>query len=315
MSVTTNRFGMNKRIVFFGNERLVSGLESTDAPILRGLIERGYQVVAVVSHYSDSKSRNQRPLEVAEIAKKHDIPLYLPARPSEISDEIRSLKPDAAVLVAYGRIISQAVIDLFPLGIINIHPSLLPEFRGPTPIESAILNGATTTGVSIMKLSAGMDDGPVFAQQEITIANDTKQELYSKVVDSSTALLFSVLPSILDGTLQPKAQNDAKATYSKLIEKSDGIIDWNKPAVAIERQIRAYAGWPQSKTTLAGIDIVITQASVNELSLQVGTIDVGKNRLTVGTGDKSLDILTLKPAGKKEMPVQAFLSGYRSQLS
>lgn len=306
---------MNKRIVFFGNERLVSGLESTDAPILRGLIERGYQVVAVVSHYSDSKSRNQRPLEVAEIAKKHDIPLYLPARPSEISDEIRSLKPDAAVLVAYGRIISQAVIDLFPLGIINIHPSLLPEFRGPTPIETAILNGATTTGVSIMKLSAGMDDGPVFAQQEITIANDTKQELYSKVVDSSTALLFSVLPSILDGTLQPKAQNDAKATYSKLIEKSDGIIDWNKPAVAIERQIRAYAGWPQSKTTLAGIDIVITQASVNELSLQVGTIDVGKNRLTVGTGDKSLDILTLKPAGKKEMPVQAFLSGYRSQLS
>lgn len=306
---------MNKRIVFFGNERLVSGLESTDAPILRGLIERGYQVVAVVSHYSDSKSRNQRPLEVAEIAKKHDIPLYLPARPSEISDEIGSLKPDAAVLVAYGRIISQAVIDLFPLGIINIHPSLLPEFRGPTPIESAILNGTTTTGVSIMKLSAGMDDGPVFAQQEITIANDTKRELYSKVVDSSTALLFSVLPSILDGTLQPKAQNDAKATYSKLIEKSNGIIDWNKPAVAIERQIRAYAGWPQSKTTLAGIDIVITQASVNELSLQVGTIDVGKNRLTVGTSDKSLDILTLKPAGKKEMPVQAFLSGYRSQLS
>lgn len=306
---------MNKRIVFFGNERLVSGLESTDAPILRGLIERGYQVVAVVSHYSDSKSRNQRPLEVAEIAKKHYIPLYLPARPSEISDEIGSLKPDAAVLVAYGRIISQAVIDLFPLGIINIHPSLLPEFRGPTPIESAILNGTTTTGVSIMKLSAGMDDGPVFAQQEITIANDTKQELYSKVVDSSTALLFSVLPSILDGTLQPKAQNDAKATYSKLIEKSDGIIDWNKPAVAIERQIRAYAGWPQSKTTLAGIDIVITQASVNELSLQVGAIDIGKNRLTVGTGDKSLDILTLKPAGKKEMPVQAFLSGYRSQLS
>jgi len=306
---------MNKRIVFFGNERLVSGLESTDAPILTGLIERGYQVAAVVSHHSASKSRNQRPLEVAEIAKKHNIPLYLPAKPNEIIDEIRSLKPDAAVLVAYGRIISQAVIDLFPLGIINIHPSLLPEFRGPTPIESAILNGNTKTGVSIMKLSAGMDDGPVFAQQKIPLAGDTKQEVYKKVVDSSTQLLFDILPSILDGSLQPKAQDDTKATYSKLIDKSDGIIDWNKPAIQIEREIRAYAGWPQSKTNLAGIDIVITQASVNELRLPIGAIDTDKNRLTIGTSDKSLDILMLKPAGKKEMPVQAFLSGYKSQLA
>lgn len=306
---------MNKRIIFFGNERLTSGLESTDAPILNGLIERGYKVVAVISHHSDSKSRNQRPLEVAEIAKNHDIPLYLPAKPSDIIHEIKDLRPDAAVLVAYGRIIGQAVIDLFPLGIINIHPSLLPEYRGPTPIESAILNGNHKTGVSIMKLSAGMDDGPVYAQQEILVENDTKQELYEKVISVSTQLLFDVLPTILNETLTPKEQDSTNATYSKLIDKSDGIIDWSKPAVQLEREIRAYAGWPQSKTTLAGIPVVITKAAINDLVLAPGAMRADKKQLIIGTGDQSLEIQALKPAGKKEMPVQAFLSGYRSQLN
>lgn len=306
---------MNKRIIFFGNERLISGLESTNAPILSGLIEKGYSVVAVVSHHSDSKSRNQRPLEVAEIAKNHNIPLYLPSKPSEIIDDIRSLQPDIAVLVAYGRIISQKVIDLFPSGIVNIHPSLLPKYRGPTPIESAILNGDEKTGVSIMQLSAGMDDGPVYAQKDIAMHNDTKQELYQKVVDTSTRLFFETFPSILDDALQPIAQININATYSQLIEKSDAIIDWNKTAIQLEREVRAYAAWPQSRTALAGIDVVITEASVtNEDALEPGQIHAEKSRLLIGTGSTPLEVLRIKPAGKKEMPIQAFLSGYKTQL-
>ena len=306
---------MNKRIIFFGNERLVSGLDSTDAPILSGLVEKGYDVVAVVSHHTDSKSRNQRPLEVAEIAQKHDIPLFLPNKPSEIDQEIRNLKPDIAVLVAYGRIISQTIIDLFPMGIVNIHPSLLPKYRGPTPIESAILNGDTQTGVSIMQLSAGMDDGPVYAQRTIELEKDTKMELYEKVTATSTELFFEVFPSILNDSLKPTDQDDIQATYSKLLDKKDGVIDWGKPAEQLEREIRAYAHWPQSRTRLAGIDVMIADATVNnDVLLAPGTIQASKQRLLIGTSTTALEISSIKPAGKKEMPVQAFLSGYRSLI-
>jgi len=129
------------RVVFFGNERLVSGLQQTDAPILRGLIERGYDVVAIVSHHSETRSRKERELEVATIARDHGIPLLLPSKPAEILEQLITFNADIAVLAAYGRIIGQKVIDIFPLGIINIHPSLLPRYRGPTPIETALLNG------------------------------------------------------------------------------------------------------------------------------------------------------------------------------
>lgn len=316
ISETTQLSGMSERIIFFGNERLVSGLESTDAPILKGLIEQGYHVVGVISHHSESKSRTQRPLEVAEIARQHGIPLYLPNKPSEIIDEIRALNPTIAVLVAYGRIITQSVIDLFPQGIINIHPSLLPKYRGPTPIESAILNGDTETGVSIMQLSAGMDDGPVYDQRRLALGNDSKQELYEKIVAVSTDLFFAVFPTILDGTLLPQEQDSTKATYSKLIQKDDGRIDWKQPAIQIERAIRAYHSWPQSRTTLGSLEVIITKAHVIKESEHTspGKVTVDNNRLIVETGADSLEIDFLKPLGKKEMPASAFLSGYMSQL-
>jgi methionyl-tRNA formyltransferase len=312
--------GQNKRIVFFGNERLVSGLESTDAPILSGLIESGYTIVAVVSHHSESKSRNQRPLEVATIAEKHNIPLYLPDKPSEITFELSELKPDIAVLVAYGRIINQTVIDIFPDGIINIHPSLLPQYRGPTPIESVILNGDSKTGVSIMKLSAGMDDGPVYAQRPIEgVGDNDKNSLYKKVSATSTDLFFDIFPQILNGTLQPTNQLDEEATYSKLIQKSDGVVDWMKPAAQLEREVRAYTGWPQSRAKLGSIDTIITKAHVVPISDgEPGHITItdenGMVNLMVNTTEGYLCIDEIKPLGKKEMPISAFLSGYRSQL-
>lgn len=308
--------GLTKRIIYFGNERLISGLDKTDAPILRGLIDKGYNIVAVVSHHSDSNSRNQRQLEVAEIASEHGIPVLLPNRPSDIIDELKAFNADIAVLAAYGRIISQQVIDLFPMGIVNIHPSLLPHYRGPTPIESVILNGDPETGVSIMQLAAGMDDGPVYGQRTLTVTNDIdKFQLYQQIVDLSTALFFDLFPAIIDGSLQPVAQS-GDATYSKLIEKSDSIIDWTKPAVQIERNIRAYAGWPQSRTTLGPLDVIITRAQSTTMGPAVpGKLMVEKDHLFVGSSTDWLEILELKPLGKQKMPVKAFLAGYRSQIS
>lgn len=304
------------KVVYFGNERLVSGLQTTDAPVLRGLIERGYDVVAVVSHFSESQSRNNRVLEVGEIAKQHNIPLLMPAKPSEILDELRSLQADVAVLASYGRIVSQEIIDVFPKGIINIHPSLLPQYRGPTPIESAILDGAKKTGVSIMKLSAGMDEGPVYTQQSFDLlGNETKFNLYHRVVELTNSLFFDIFPKIIEGTIDPQPQSQENVSYSKLIQKKDGNINWNSTAIDIERQIRAYQGWPQSRTTIGGIDVIITKAHVVSGSAEPGTFSLVDNTLVVGTAQDQIAIDTLKPSGKKEMPIEAFLAGYKSRLS
>lgn len=255
----------SKRLVFFGNERLVSGLKQTQAPILRGLIERGYDIAAIVVNHTPTQSRNARPLEVASIATEHNIPLLTPHRPIDCLETLTELNADAAVLAAYGNIIPKRIIDLFdPIGIINIHPSLLPQYRGPTPIETTIVNGDTTTGVSIMRLAPGMDDGPLFGQATVEIPpNSTKFELYDTLSTAGADLLFSLLPHILDTSLQPTPQQDSDVSYTSLITKTDGIIDpLTEDAQTIERKVRAYLGFPKSKLSFKDIDVIVTSASV-----------------------------------------------------
>ena len=305
------------KIVYFGNERLVSGLDKSNTPILIDLIESGYDVVAIIAHHTDSGSRNKRELEVAKIAKKHNIPLLLPNRPLEILDDLRAFDADIAVLVSYGRIISQNVINIFPKGIINVHPSLLPRYRGPTPIESALQNGDNETGVSIMQLSAGIDEGPVYAQARVQIEqNDEKFDVYKKIVNASKILLHDCLPQIIEGTLEPIAQKHSEATYSKIIHKSDGNIDWDKSATHLANEIRAFKGWPQSRTKLGDIDVIITKAHTTKESGEPGLINIENNStLVVNAGNGQLSIDALKPLGKKEMPITAFLAGYKSKIN
>ncbi|MDN5274115.1 MAG: methionyl-tRNA formyltransferase [Candidatus Saccharibacteria bacterium] len=294
----------SKPLLFFGNERLVSGLKTTNAPVLTALIEHGYTIAAVVSHHSDGKSRNNRELEVAQVAANHDIPVYLPNRPSEIRDELIALGAEAAILVAYGRIIPQSIIDIFPKGIINIHPSLLPNYRGPTPIESAITNGDKETGVSIMQLTAGMDEGPVYAQTTVPlIGTETKFDLYEKLSDASVELLLKVLPTILDSSLQPTSQDDSKATYCQLLSKSDSQLSPTTfTAAEAERRVRAHLGFPKTKTALLGHDIIITKAHVETEP---------KTPLDIECRDGaflSVDEL-IAPSGRA-MSSEAFLRGY-----
>lgn len=295
------------KLVFFGNERLVSGLKATSAPILRGLIERGYDIAAIVAHHSDTKSRNGRPLEVAAIADAHHIPLLTPDKPSDIINQLEAFHAAAGVLVAYGRIVPQRVIDIFPRGIINIHPSLLPAYRGPTPIETPILYGASTSGVSIMSLSAKMDAGPVYAQATFPIdPRATKFDVYDTASTTSARLLFEVLPSILDGSLQPIAQNEADATYCHLFSKSDGLIDpIAMSAAQADAHVRACLGYPGSRLTLGSIEVILTSTHVSATPTELSIKCADGNYLAIDS---------LKPVGKKEMPAQAFLMGYKSRL-
>jgi len=275
------------KVVFFGNEKLATGLPATKPIIQDALRAAGFEIELTVTG----------PLS-----------------------ELKLHESKLAVLAAYGHIIPQRALDEFPMGVINIHPSLLPKYRGPTPIESAILDGVTKTGVSIMRLTAGMDEGPVYEQKAIHLTgNETKAELAEVLQKLGAELLVEVLPAIADGSLSPRQQShpDRDATYCKKISKEDGRIDWNKPAEQIEREIRAYEQWPKSYTTLAGKDVIITKAHVNEpstpysvLRTQAEVSVTSTKEISVQTGKGLLIIDALKPAGKKEMSAQEFLLGY-----
>lgn len=305
---------ISEPIVFFGNERLATGV-TTSAPTLSALIARGYTVVAVVTNYNEAITRKSRELEVKTIAEKNNIPVLLPETLIAIKDQLKDFNAIAGILAAYGKMVPQEIIDLFPLGIINIHPSLLPKHRGPTPIESVILNGSTETGVSLMKLVKSMDAGPVYAQTNLDLnGNESKQELADVLGKIGADLLIKHLPSILSKINKGKDQLETEATYDRLITKLDGAIDWNMRAEAIVRQIRAYKGWPGSRSELLGKDALILEAEIINKTGVPGEVLVQDKQLVVCSGEQAVNILKLKPAGKQEMTGQAFLAGYGKHL-
>jgi len=297
-------------IVFFGTEDF-------SLTALRTLVEADFPVVAVVTKPDSPKGRGHAiiPPAVKTYAETHGITVWQPQKLADITDEIEKLDHPAGVLVSYGKIIPQATLDLFTPGIINLHPSLLPKYRGPSPVETAIAAGDKETGISIIKLIAAMDAGPIYRQIRIPLhGKETAEELYVELGRQGSELLVETLPPILDGSLQPSNQAD-DATYCKLLSKDDGTINWNTAAATIEARIRAYHIWPQSRTTLGDIDVIITAAEVIDSRDSIpGSLTVENGSLIVGTGQDSLRILTLKPLGKKEMPVGAFLSGYHNHL-
>lgn len=313
-SKTTKTSGKT-RIVFFGNERIATGV-TTLAPTFQALVDNGYEVAAVVSNYEKGHSRNARHLEIEKVASEHGVPVLLPTRPADILNQLRSFGAEAAILVAYGKIVPQSVIDIFPKGIINIHPSLLPLHRGPTPLESVMLAGDKKTGVSLMRLVKAMDAGPVYAQSEILLSgNERKQELADTLLDIGSSMVIELLPGILEGTVVPLPQDDSRATYDRLLSKDDGVINWSKTAEQIEREVRVFEGWPKSRTEIAGKDVIITEAHaapLNHPGYKPGevntTTEPGMLKITCGEGCLVID--KLKPAGKNEMTTSSFLAGY-----
>ena len=276
------------------------------------MVEAGHHVAAVVIAQGPAdKSRRGRELEIAQVAQAHNIPIISPAKPEQASDQLAALKADVGVLVAYGNLVSASVINLFPAGIINIHPSLLPLHRGSTPIESVILEGEGQTGVSLMQLVEAMDAGPIYDQQKVALSgSETKQELADKLAAIGSELVINNLQGIIDGSTKPVPQDDAAATQDSRISKADGILDWSKPAAQLENEVRAYLGWPRSRTELAGIPIVITKAQAAAGDGKAGAILIKDKQLGVYCAEGLLLIDRLIPAGKKEMTAQAFLAGY-----
>jgi methionyl-tRNA formyltransferase len=230
-------------------------------------------------------------------------------------------KSSLAILIDFGIIISQTVIDYFPLGIINSHFSLLPEWRGADPITFAILSGQKQTGVSLMLLDEHMDEGLLLAQSVCDIPSDvTTPSLTSKLIQISDSMLKATVPLYLRHEVVPISQDQVNIvgnklpSYSHKLTKDDGIIDWTKSAAQLEREIRAFSEWPRSHTTLANREVIIINATVSNMTGKPGAVFVNNKQLLIHCGQGSLDIQRLKPAGKAEMSIAAFLAGYRKFL-
>jgi methionyl-tRNA formyltransferase len=290
---------MSKTILFFGTEAF-------SLTALKGLVEAGYRIAAVVTKPDSISGRHQKstPPVVKTYATEHDIPVWQPNKLFEIHNDIVALGDVVGVLVSYGKIIPASIIDLFNPGIINVHPSLLPMYRGPSPIESAIKDGLDETGVSIMQLTPKMDAGPVYAHiRHPLTGTEVYPLLYQTLANAGIALLLHILPAIIDGSLLPSPQNDNESTYCQLLDKKDALLQPDKiTATEAERLVRAYLDFPRTKIGIGDNMIIITKSHVS--SNQRSILDVP----CMDGEYLSIDEL-IAPSGKT-MSASAFLNGY-----
>jgi methionyl-tRNA formyltransferase len=238
------------------------------------------------------------------------------ARDEKFISELRELKPDLIVVVAYGQILPQTILDLPKNGCVNVHTSLLPKYRGASPIQSAILNGETETGVTIMKMDAGLDTGEIISQRRIPILpEDNSQTLHDKLAQLGAELLVQTIPDFVAGKIQPQPQPKEGATYAAKIKKEDGQIDWNEPAEKILNRLRAFTPWPgafiflkkESKLEL----LKIWRAEVAEKSGGAGEIlSADKNGIVVACGKNALRIMELQREGGRRLMAEQFLAGH-----
>lgn len=277
------------------------------------LLVKNFPVEAVVTKPKPGHHRGDFP--VLDVATKLGLKILTVTDRKSLSELFASkpVKSRLGIVIDFGIIITQDVIDYFELGIVNSHFSLLPRWRGADPISFAILEGDEKTGVSLMVIDSGLDTGKLITQRVLQLdGSETVPTLTRKLIELSNLLLVEYLPKYITGDIKPHNQpHPDRVTHSRKLTKDDGLIDWTKPAEVIERQIRAFLEWPKSRTKLASTEVIITQAHVVDDSGKPGEIKTDNKQLVVLTGNKALAIDKLKPAGKAEMSAQAFLAGYK----
>jgi methionyl-tRNA formyltransferase len=300
-------------LVFCGTPRFA-------VPTLEALVNAGFPVGLVVTQPDKPRGRG---LALAPSAVKESaLALQLPVTQPETiksNDEFRArltaLKPDAIIVVGYGRIIPQWMIDLPRFGNINLHASLLPKYRGAAPIQWAIARGETVTGVTIMRIDAGLDTGDILLQKEMPIKNeDTAETLAPTLAAIGADLMVDTLHRLQADTIAPRPQDHANATLAPILKKQDGRIDFHRTAQEICNRLRGFQPWPGAFTIFRGKNLHVWQAAVSQHSLPPGELWVESNCLFVGCGEgTALALLEVQPEGKKRMPAGDFVHGYRPQ--
>ena len=289
-------------------------------PTLTSLVEGGFHVRLVVTQPDRPKGRG---LElVASPIKQCSLKLELPiAQPESIKNnadfraQLTDLNPDAIIVVGYGRIIPQWMLDLPPLGNINLHASLLPKYRGAAPIQWAIARGESITGVTTMKIDAGLDTGDILLQQEIPIApNDTAETLAPKLAVVGADLTVTTLRGLQGDTIRSRQQDHSQATLAPILKKEDGLIDFSRSATEILNRLRGFQPWPGAYTKFRGKNLQVWKALAHDRALLSSELIVEGDRLLVGCGQSTaIEILELQLEGKKRASSPDFLRGYRPQ--
>jgi methionyl-tRNA formyltransferase len=294
------------------------GTPSFAVPTLDRLAESGFQVQLVVTQPDRPKGRG---LElVLSPVKRRAVELELPiAQPetiknnAEFRDQLSGLKPDCIIIVGYGRIIPQWMLDLPPLGNINLHASLLPKYRGAAPIQWAIARGERATGITTMKIDAGLDTGDILLQRELAIAsNDTAETLGPKLATMGADLTVETLRGLQAHNISPRRQDHAQATLAPILKKEDGIIDFSRLASETLNRMRGFQPWPGAYTRFRGKNLQIWQAAALDFTLQASELKIDGNRLFAGCGGSTaIEVLELQLEGKKRTSAADFIRGYR----
>lgn len=297
------------RIIFMGTPAFA-------CPTLQILLDRGENVVGVFTQPDRPKGRGQKlqPPPVKELALQHDIPVYQPlkVRVPEVIEQIRELKPDLIVVVAFGQILPKALLDIPPNGCVNVHASLLPRYRGAAPLNWCILNGEDETGVTTMLMDVGLDTGPMLLKKATPIGPD---EDIATLHDRMSLLGATVLGETLDrlkaGSITPEPQDDTQSCYAPLLKKETGLIDWSRSAQQIHNLVRGLALWPGAYTFLQDQPLKIHRTSLGTASGPAGSVlNATSEGIEVACGQGSLLIRELQAPGSRRMDAASFLAGH-----
>lgn len=293
-----------QRLIFFGTPDFA-------LPPLKTLYLGGYEIAGVYTQEPKKKSRGMKELKtpVHLWAESQLLPVYFPSKLDKQSlEEFESLKPDVAILFAYGKIIPLKWLNIPIFGFINIHASLLPRWRGAAPVQRAIENNDKKSGITIMKMNEGLDEGPIIASQEIAINSETNgQTLIDQISHDSCSLLYNNLEKYLKGLLSPVDQDHEKSTYASKINKDESILNWNTDAKILEQKIRAFYPYPATWFSHKGKRYKVLKAKVSSLKGESGKIL--QSPLIIGCKQNSLEILEIQAEGKKSQSIDQFLLG------
>ncbi len=310
-------------------ELIFCGTPPFAVPTLQALVDAGFGVRLVVTQPDRPSGRGLAltPSSVKQRALELGLPLTQPDKIKnnlEFHAELERIKPEAIVVVGYGRIIPQWMIELPPLGNINLHASLLPKYRGAAPLQWAIARGETVTGNTTMRIDAGLDTGDMLLQQEAPIApDDTAETLAPRLAEMGAPLLVETLRRLKAGTLMPQPQDHSRATLAPILKKEDGLIDFRRSAAEIHNRLRGFYPWPGAFTRFRGRQVNFWKLAVSHqpsavsgsglpASLDSAEIGVAGDRLYVGcSGNTILEVLELQPEGKRRMSARDFVNGYR----
>lgn len=298
-------------IVFFGTPHFA-------VPSLQVLIDNKERVSLVVTQPDKRRGRSRRISEppVKVTALQHNIEVRQPERLSDESllDRLRDISPEFIVVVAYGKLLKRPLLSIPERGCINVHASLLPQYRGAAPVQWAIINDEKITGVTTMLMDEGMDTGDILLQKQTEIKKeDSSESLSARLSTIGAVLLLETIKELRSGNIRPKPQS-GPASYANILKKSDGIIDWHKDAVSLFNFVRGMSPWPCAFTHLNSKYIKIIDAEPVAGTGTPGTVEkISKERILVGTGSGLLSIKTLQPEGKKPIQSRAFVNGYRLQ--